>query len=276
VHFIGSVLNKIFHVLMFPFRDADATWGLLWISLLTAVAALLVYRFFSEQTAIRQVKGRLKAHILEMRLFQHDPILMGRAVLSVLKSNARYLRLNLKPFFFMFLPVVLILIQMDARYGYRPLQPGESALIRTFWTTGAEAQADPSGPLLAVSSGLDLETPALRIHGLGEVDWRVRATEEGGSSLRIRSGGQDVRIPVEVSRRILPVSPWNGRKSSPKMLWNPAAHPVPASGDLLSVEIDYPRRDFRFFGVPVSWIWPYFLLSLMAGYLMKGVARVEI
>jgi len=260
---------------MFPFRNADPAWGLLWISLITAVVALLVYRFFSAQDAIGEVKDRLKAHILEMRLFQHDPVLMGRAILSVLKCNFRYLRLNLKPFFFMFLPVVLILIQMEARYGYRPLQPGDTALVKTFWKQGVEEHLNEN-PSLAVSEGITLDTPPLRIDSTDEIDWRIQATRDGPAFLEIRSDEEPIRIPVSVSDRIIPVSPWNGRKGSMDMLFFPAAHPLPSSGNLLSAEIEYPRRDFRFFGVPVYWIWPYFFISLVAGYLLKGVFRVQI
>ena len=277
VYYVNTVLNPIFHALMFPFRNAEAIWGLLWISLITAVAALLVYRFFSRQEAIRTVKSRLKAHLLEARLFQHDPVLMGRAVLSLLRSNGRYLRLNLKPFVFMLVPVVLVLIHMEARYGFRPLRVGESVVVRTLWEQGPPgSQTDRADSLLEVSGGLDVETPALRIHSLGEVDWRIRATAEGSASLRIRSAGEEVVLPVTVSERVVPVSPWNGRKGSLPMLWNPAAHPLPGSGDLLSVEVVYPRRDFRFLGVPIYWIWPYFLLSVLAGYLLKGFFRVQI
>ncbi len=276
MYYVNTVLNPIFHTLMFPFRDLHTTWGLLWIALITAVVALLVYRFLSNQEAIRAVKNRLKAHLLEARLFQHDPVLMGRAVLSLLKSNGRYLSLNLKPFLFMLVPVVLILIHMEARYGFRPLHVGDSVVVRTFWETGPSGSLEDAAPHLDVSGGLHLETPALRIASLGEVNWRVRATAEGVASLRIRWAEQDVVVPVEVSRRTVPVSPWNGRKGSLAMLWNPAAYPLPASGAIRSVEVDYPRRDFRFLGVPVYWIWPYFVVSLLAGFLLKGFFRVQI
>jgi len=275
VDLLNTILNTLFRALLFPFRNADPVWGLVWLSLITAVGALLVYRYFSRQEAIREVKERLKAHILEMRLFQHDPVLTGRAVLSVLRCNLRYLRLNLKPFLFMFVPVVLVLIQMEARYGYRPLGPGDTALVRTFWKTAPDPLPNQA-PLLAVSGGLAVDSPALRIPSSGEVDWRISATGEGSASLAIRSGGQVVRVPVTVSPGLVPVSPWNGAPGSLDMLWNPAAHPLPDTDNLLSVDIGYPRRDFRFLGFPVYWMWPYFILTLVAGYLLKGLFGVHL
>jgi uncharacterized membrane protein (DUF106 family) len=273
VYTINQILNPLFRFLLYPFRTSSPEWGLLWISVLTAVVALLVYRFFSAQESIRNVKAQLKAHVLEMRLFQHDPVLMGRAVLSVLRKNATYLRLNLKPFLFMLLPVVLILIQMEERYGYRPLQPGDSVVLKTFWKP--EAPEYPS-PILELTGGLSLDSPALHIGENREIDWKIKTTREQESFLSIHAGAEEIRIPVEVSDRIVPVSSWNGPRNSLKMLFHPAAHPLPSSGALLSAEIDYPRRDFRFLGRPIHWLWPYLIISLVAGYALKGLFRVQI
>jgi hypothetical protein len=275
VHTFNQILNPFFRLLLDPFQTLSPEWGLLWISILTAVMALLVYRFFSAQESIRNVKGQLKAHVLEMHLFQHDPVLMGRAVLCVLRNNATYLRLNLRPFLFMFLPVVLILIQLEARYGYRPLQPGDSVLLKTFWKPEApEYQSPVLQPHL--TGGLSLDSPALRIEENGEIDWKIKATHEESSFLSIRTGAVEVLIPVEISNRIIPVSSWNGPQNSMDMLFHPVAHPLPSSGVLLSVEIDYPRRDFRFLGYPVHWLWPYLVISMIAGYAFKGLFRVQI
>ena len=82
MYLINKILNPIFHLLFLPFAGREPVWALIWISLLTAVLALLIYRFFSSQDLIKQVKNRIKSHILEMRLFQQDPVLMGRAVRS--------------------------------------------------------------------------------------------------------------------------------------------------------------------------------------------------
>jgi hypothetical protein len=45
--------------------------------------------------------------------------------------------------------------------------------------------------------------------------------------------------------------------------------------DLLSVEIDYPRRDFRLLGARIHWIWPFLFVSLLAGYLLRRGFRVQ-
>jgi len=156
---------------------------MLWVSVLTTVMVLLVYKYLSSQEAIKEVKDRVKAHILEIRLFQDDPVLMGRAVRAVLLANLKYLGLNLKPFLIVFLPIFLMLVQMETRFGYRPLLPNESALVRTFWRSAHPGDKGP-GPTLLAGDGLSLESPPVRIENGREIQRApngVRPRVEGRS-----------------------------------------------------------------------------------------------
>lgn len=269
-----QVLNEIYGILFSPFKENDPIWLMLWVSVLTAVMVLLVYKYLSSQEAIKEAKDRVKAHILEIRLFQDDPVLMGRAVRAVLVTNLKYLGLNLKPFLIVFLPIFLMLVQMEARFGYRPLLPNESTLVRTFWQSPHPGGKGP-GPTLLTEDGLSIESPPVRIENGREIDWRVRANSMDQTGFVLESGDAPIPLQVVVSEKIVPVSPRNVQKGGMEILWHPAGRPLPPNGDLLAVEIDYPRRDFRFFGYTVHWVWLFLAVSLLAGYLLKGVFRVQ-
>ena len=271
---INKGINLFFQLLFYPFSGMSPLWGLLWVSVLTAVLALLIYRWFSSQESIRRTKDRMKAHILEMRLFQQDPVLMGRAVHSALRSNLSYLRLNLKPFLFMFIPVVLILIQMEARFGFRPLQPGDSVLVKTFWRSDPSREKD-TPVRLVLSDGISIESPSLRVKENREIDWRIHVEKWGEASISLQSSEGTVTLPLEVSDRMVPVSSWNGGKNALDRVFYPAAYPLPSHGNLAVIEIDYPRREMDILGHSVHWVWPFFVITLLAGYLLKGFFRVQ-
>jgi len=247
---------------------------MLWLSVLTALLVLLVYKYLSSQEAIKKAKDRSKAHILEIRLFQDDPVLMGRAVRAVLATNLTYLRLNMKPFLIVFVPLFLLLVQMETRFGYRPLLPNESAIVRTSWRSPVPVDKAPC-PTLVPNDGLSLESPPVRIEERNEIDWRIRVTRMGTTGLVLKTMNDSVALPVFVSEKLIPISPRNVPQGTMDVLWHPAGQALPPDGDLLSVEIEYPRRDFRLFGTKVHWIWPFLFVSLLAGYLLKGVLRVQ-
>jgi hypothetical protein len=271
---IQQALNKAYGLLFSPFENRDPIWLMLWLSVLTAVLVLLVYKYLSSQEAIRAAKDRVRSHILEIRLFQDDPVLMGRAVRAALRANLTYLRLNMRPFLIVFAPLFLLLVQMEARFGYRPLLPNESAVIRSVWRSTVAVDQGPS-PSLIPGDGLTLQSPPVRIRERNEIDWKIRADRMGTNGFVLETTTHSLPLQVLVSEGLLPISPRNVRQGSLDGIWHPASQPLPPEGDLLSVEVGYPRRDFHLLGAKMHWIWPFLILSLLAGYLLKGVFRVQ-
>ncbi len=95
--FLNSILGKLFDVLLLPFRSLNPWAGMAFISFLTGLLMLFIYRLASNQAGIRVVKARIKAHLLELRLYKDNMSVTMRAQGRILGANLRYLALNLKP-----------------------------------------------------------------------------------------------------------------------------------------------------------------------------------
>src|SRR5882757_5139359 len=63
---------------------------------LLAVLALVAYALFSNQAAIKRTKNRLMARLLEIRLFQDDPLIVLGAFGRVLTGTVLYMKDSLK------------------------------------------------------------------------------------------------------------------------------------------------------------------------------------
>ena len=261
--------------LLDPLADRPAIWSLIWVSILTAILALFIYRLFSSPEAIRGAKRLVKAHILEMRLFQEDPVLMGRAIRSMVGANLAYMRLHLKPLLVMLLPVLVLLVHAEARFGYRPFLPGEKILVRSFWKTDLQAGNGRAYELFP-GEGLELESPPLRLAVDREVHWRLSARATGNLRLTLKGPDRTYSGNVRVSDQLLPVSRKAVAKDTWQALVDPAAVSLPGRGDLIAVEVEYPRRLWGIAGHRVEWIWLFLLFSIGAGYALKGLFRVQL
>ena len=89
---------------------------------------LMIFKKVSNQNRIALIKDRIKAHILEMRLYNDNILFSFQALGSISKWNLRYLGNALKPMIVLMIPVMIILIQLSIRYEYRPLKAGESSI----------------------------------------------------------------------------------------------------------------------------------------------------
>ncbi len=271
----NSIFGKIFEILFIPFRSMSPWVGMIIISFLTALLMLFVFRFTSNQKGIRNVKDKIKAHLLEIRLFKDSLRISLKAQGNILRYNLKYIGYSAKPLLVMIIPLVLILIQLNLWFGYNSLDPGQKAILK------AELDADQSllntQFVIETSPGLEIESPPLRIEEENEVNWRLRATEPGIHELELMVNGQKVIKKVAVSQKKLSkISPLKIRRNFIDELFNPGEAPIPGKMPVKTIKIEYPDQPMSLFGWRIHWIIVYFALSIIFGFSFKGIFKVEI
>jgi hypothetical protein len=242
------------------------------ISLVAGAALLLVYKATSSQAGIRRTKDQIWARFYELRLFQHDIRLLLAAQGSLLKANLKYLSHSLVPLLFMVPPVVLLLGQLNLRYGLRPLRPGETTLLTLkVRDTGAleDVRIESDGGCVIVASD------AVRVPVLNEAVWRLRATQEGRCSVTVHAGGESVSKEIVVGGGASPVSPRRIGTRWWELALTPGEHPLRAKS-VAVLQVTYPERDFRLAGVQLPWWLAFFILSLAFGLVLKSPLKVQI
>ncbi|MCJ7611692.1 MAG: hypothetical protein MUP19_05450 [Candidatus Aminicenantes bacterium] len=271
---VNSVLNTLFDLLCAPLARLNPWWAMAFLSLLTGLLMLLVFRFTSNQQGIRRTKDRIKGHLLEFRLFKDSLGVTLQAFGNILVQNLRYLGHALKPLLVMIIPLLLILAQLNARFGYRPLRPGEQVLLKVKLIRGMNPLSlDMS---IVPSSGFAVETPPLRIEEESEIDWRLRAVEAGRHSIVLRWPGQSVVKTMDIGPPGLsPLAPLTTNREFFNQFFNPADRPLPKGVPLDSIELMYPGRSLRFLGMNIHWLLAFFVLSLIFGFSLKGLFKVE-
>ncbi|NOR12743.1 MAG: hypothetical protein GQ545_05770, partial [Candidatus Aminicenantes bacterium] len=107
----NRVFGKIFDLLFIPFRDMNPWVGMIIISFLTGLLMLVIFRYTSNQAGIKKAKNKIKAHLLELRLYKDSLGLSLKAQGNILLANLKYITHSFKPMLVMIIPVILILIQ---------------------------------------------------------------------------------------------------------------------------------------------------------------------
>lgn len=232
------------------------TWSLTLIAAAAGFAMLWVFRRFADPHRTRLAKRKLRAHLYAFRLFADEPGPLLRAQRELLVWNARYLGLMLRPAAVLAIPMMALLIHLDAIYGKRPLWVGEVALV----TARFDAGANLSGvPLVLEGRGIAVETPPVRLMEEREVCWRVRAARSGAATLVLRFAGTsfDKRVEVGAGFRYLA----ERRVASP-MSWlrYPAERRIP-DGSLAWIEVTYPQAEIDVFGWGMHWLIWFSLVS---------------
>ncbi len=274
MQFINSIITPVFDVLLMPFSGLSPVWGILLISVVTGIIMVVIFKYTSNQAGIRAAKDKISAYFMEIRLFKDDMRLMLNAQGRILRTNLTYMRYAVTPMLFMMVPVVLILAQLAIRYAGRPLMPGESALVELKL---ADYSLDETTSIsVETGEGLTLETPVLRIPVMDEIDFRIGALSEGEHELSIHIDGETLKQTVMVSGKVCRTYSLRTKPDFWDMLLYPGQTPIPEASAVEEITMSLPSRDIPVFGWGINWLVFFFIASLIAGYSLKGVFKVEV
>lgn len=269
---LNSILNAVFDLILYPFLGLAPIYGLIAVSLITGLLMLIIFKRISNQQVIKQVKDRLKAHLLELRLYKDDLGLSFVAMKGILGTNLKYLQQAIKPMLVLMVPTILILIQLAIRYEYRPLEIGESAIISVNLASAVALQ-DVG---LDLPEGIRAETPPLRIKQKNQVDWRIKAAAEGYWKIDFRIGDEVVTKELVVGTKLNPLSSRRVGANWMDSFLNPVEAPLSSTFSIKEIRIQYPERNLSLWGQDMNWLVVFFGFSVATGFALKGLMGIEI
>ena len=268
---LNNILNVVFDVWLWPFSGLSPVWQVLVLAIPATIFSLLVFRYSSNQDAIRHEKDKIKAYLLEMRLFKDDLGVTLRAEKKIFRHTASYMRHALMPMFVMIIPFILILVQVESRFAFKSLELGQQAILSV---TVDEAKSLKSlNPLLELPDGLVKTTPALRIDESKEILWRIQAKKPGKYRAIVKLEDQIVEKLVLVGQGAVPLSTVLYRADDIRSIGYPAEPALDKGLSVSEIELTYTRARDEFGGLS-SASWLLMLFTLILGFAMRGLFGV--
>ena len=271
ISLLNGASNLVFDLWLGAFRFLPPTLQAASLGLPAAALALLVYRYVSNQRGIRAARDKITAHLLELVLFQDDLRVSLRAQGSILRYNLIYVGHALLPMAVMLVPFVLILVQVESRFAYRGLAPGDSVIL--------SVRADDEAPMsqrpvsLVLPPGVVRETPPLRVDALHEIRWRLRGETPGQHRIVIHLDQTQVEKRLVVGPDTTTLERASYRSTDLNTLLYPLEPALPRDGPIAEVELDYPRARGSFWGLS-SASWALVGTSLLFGFGLRRLFGV--
>ncbi len=215
----------------------SALWGLL---------TFWVFARFADAAALRVVRKRIYARLLEIRLYSEEPSLVWSAQKALLVDNLRFLGLMVKPVLILGIAFALLYSQLDSVYGWGPLEIGHST------TVTVPLESDSQTYELLPPPGIVVETPAVRDLTDRQIVWRIRAMSPVDGNLLVRRPGMN-----DLSRSIVA-----GER---------AFLHYPKSRETLAV--DYPKAGVSVGGLTLPWLFWFLIFSTTSACLIALLRR---
>jgi uncharacterized membrane protein (DUF106 family) len=273
---ILSGITKVFDVVLTPFSRLHPWVGLLFVSVVTGVVMLLIFGKTSNQKRITETKDKLKAYIMEMWIFRNDTLVMFSSIGNVIRNNLQYLRHSLRPLLFIIVPVLVIMVQLGIRYGNQPFDPGDVTIVSAELSADVrptELDVDLTGPM-----GVRVLSQPLRIDSERQIDWKVQALMPGTHEVSMRIGDEVLTKSLSVGpeRRLRTLSDIRPTAGTWNAFLYPSEPPIPRDSAVRSIRVRYPPRELPLFGLNVHWLLAFFIVSVAAGFALKGVFGIDV
>ncbi|MGA9643507.1 MAG: hypothetical protein WBQ72_19070 [Terriglobales bacterium] len=248
------------------------------LSVVIGLLMILLFGYTSDQKAIGIAKDQLKAHLLAVRLYRDQLHVVMGSYGKVLRGTGRYLKLAFKPLLYVIIPITLLIVQLDRSLGLTAIQTNKPFLLT----------ARVNNPQALDSISIDLppeitaSAPPVHVAADNEVVWRLVASQPGAYEARINAGGPNateaVTKTVRVSSELARVSPERLRDHFWARMFSSGESALPDNSAVESISVDYPERNIPlgFAGYEMNWIWLFFILSMIAGFIFKELLGIQV
>jgi hypothetical protein len=242
------------------------------LSLVVGLLMVVVFGYTSDQKAIGIAKDQLKAHLLAVRLYRDQiPVVMG-SYGKILRGTGRYLKLAFMPLLYVIAPIIFLMVQVDRYLGYTPI-PTNAPFLLTVHTRSSEVLNDAT---LDLPPEITMTAPAVHIPAESEIVWRLAGSREGRNEVKIADGGESVEKAVCIGSDLARISTVRLRGHFWERMFTSAEPALPENSPIESISINYPDRNIEIAGYGMNWIWLFFILSMVAGFIFKELLGIQI
>lgn len=281
---INHAMNRVFDLVLAPLSFAGPEMALILISGIFGILALIVFKHISSQKGIKHAKNKIKAHLIEIRIYQDDLRITSRAIAKVLARNFHYLALNLLPFIPLSLPFAIVLAQLVVRYGFGPTPisvpgehtlPGATTLVRVELERGSAALA--GGLRLELPAGVEARSPLVRLasEGVAFQEVLVRAPGEHVLVVTLADGTRETKR-LAGGVQVRETQPERAKGLVHALLW-PAEDTLASASPLASLSVTQPDSELGWLpGGPGGVVLVFLIASLVAGALAIKPLKVTI
>ena len=271
----NAIMNGLFNAILLPFGGMAPWVGLAVFSAVAGVVLLIVFKYTSPQKTIKRIKDRIKAHLYEVRLFKDDMGVVGRATANLLLGNLGYIGCCTIPLIPLVVLVLPMLFQLDSRYGFSPLRPGEKTILDVVLDDGIDPLA--ADMTIKTSEGVVLEEGPVRVPERHELSYRLRLDREGTGEIALTVQGRTYSKRIDGTPQASAVSPARFRSTEwMDVMMFPVEKPWPADSAVKSMRLRYRRADMLGIdGDLYPWLWIFCIVGLVVGFAFKGVLKVN-
>lgn len=277
MNFLNALSTALTDAILTPMAAWPPIVTLCLLSVIIGVVMAIVFRYTSRQKALRRVADLTRAQVLAIKLFKDDLPTMFTSLGRLLYYTTLRLWHSLPPALVMFIPFILILTQLARWYEYRPLTPGDKAIVRVelsekAWPHVETLKLTPADGIALGPRHIDPEEPI--------ASWNIRAIDAVPSSVTWAIGDATGEKRVAVTEDLSAPCAVDRQQPGPDFfdrILNPGEPAFGVDSPIQSITIlpIDPHRRTPLFGLNIPWWLTLLIISMATAFVVKPLVGVQ-
>lgn len=273
ITWINVPINALAKILLAPVAVLPGWLSNTIISAIIGVAALIMFKYTSNQNAIGKVKDNIKANMLALKLFKDSMAVTLESQGRVFRGAFLLLFHLIRPMLVMMVPVCLLIAQMALWYQARPLLPTEETIV--VMQLNGDSQTPWPEINIEPTLAMDITMGPVKVLSKRQVYWKIKAVENGKHHINFKVDGRPVEKQLVVGEGFMRVSTQRPSWNFVDILEHPWEKPFGHDSTIQSIAINYPDRISKTSGTNY-WLIYFFIASIVFALIFKPFLKVNI
>jgi len=274
---INSLLTSIADFLFSRLADRPPIILLAVVATITGVAVAIVFRYTSQQQALRRVTDLSRAQLLAIKLFKDDVRTVFSSLGKIFFYSALRVWYSLPPVLVMLIPFVLLFVQLARWFELEPLVAGDQAVLEIQLSDeGWNRRGDLR---LTSTAGIEIQTQPLHEAATKSVFWRIFASSPARpATVQWRLGdqhGEKRVIAADADHRFRAVDRRLAGGQFLDRLFHPGEVALDRQAAVSAITVHYAARRSLFVGEYMPWWLTFLVISSVAAILVRPLVGVE-
>ncbi len=224
-------------------------WAMFSLSLIVSVLTVLIYKYATNQSLMKQLKDEMKAFQQEIKQLKDQPEKAMEVQKKAMETNMKYMSHSLRPTLITFIPIILLFGWVSAHFAFEPLALGEE------FTLSVEL-SEPGNVSIEASAGLAVSGESTKVVKDSVAIFTLKG-EEGEHTVTVMAGAVSQTITVKIGKSYAQVK-IPGRQAPIKQM---------TIGNK-------PLTVLNLFGWKLGWLGTYILLSIIFSMALRRFLKV--
>ncbi|MBW3004722.1 DUF106 domain-containing protein [Candidatus Woesearchaeota archaeon] len=250
--FLDPVLNLVFG----PLLHISPFWAILIMSFLISLIIVLIYKFATNQSLMKQLKDEIKELQKQAKELKHEPEKAMAVQKQAMQTNMKYMMQSMKATLITFIPIIIIFGWLQAHFAFMPILPNQDFTMTLDFEEGAKGNVS-----VAVPEGIEIIGGNSRTVEDGQVIFGFRGKQGVYDSPPVEFSFDDEKYDKEViitseKKYIEPVKRFSKR-------------------DITSITTSNEKNVvLNLFGWELGWLGSYIIFALVFSLALRKVMKV--